>query len=424
MVDDFVLCGENEATLDGTTDGATAYEWYVFNEEVDEYELIPGEEEATLTVNESGNYRVLVMDDLNEETDEDDINVSFYPEPVATVPEDLLVCPDAVSVNLRNLDDQIIADNSNAETYRVNYYESREDYEDANPIGAPEDFHIDGEGQLFAAVEGEDSSCISDLVSVDLSFADEIDFGLEEVTVICATADGNLDEPFTLGEDLGGNFEYEWLLDEETVSTDAILNLNSLPSASEVTLILTDLRADCQQEFVSELRVYSPPESLEVAIEGDGLDRPFSVSAEAFGGVNPDAEYEYRLDDGPWQSSDIFNNVPFGVHTISARDVNGCGVRVSESFDLIGYPQFFTPNGDGYNDTWRIRSNSRIRVLDLYVFDRYGKLLKQLDPNSAGWDGTHGGRDLPSDDYWFKLEYENLETGEQREFKSHFTLKR
>ena len=55
----------------------------------------------------------------------------------------------------------------------------------------------------------------------------------------------------------------------------------------------------------------------------------------------------------------------------------------------------------------------------IYIFDRYGKLLKELDPLGLGWDGTYIGYPLPSTDYWFRVQ---LEDG--REFKSHFSLVR
>jgi gliding motility-associated-like protein len=60
----------------------------------------------------------------------------------------------------------------------------------------------------------------------------------------------------------------------------------------------------------------------------------------------------------------------------------------------------------------------------LYIFDRYGKLIKQLSPtlNSNGWDGTYNEKAMPSTDYWFLLEYK--ENGVAKEFKAHFSLKR
>jgi gliding motility-associated-like protein len=40
------------------------------------------------------------------------------------------------------------------------------------------------------------------------------------------------------------------------------------------------------------------------------------------------------------------------------------------------------------------RSGSKIQI-----FDRYGKLLKEISPNSTGWNGTYNGQPLPATDY-------------------------
>ena len=86
---------------------------------------------------------------------------------------------------------------------------------------------------------------------------------------------------------------------------------------------------------------------------------------------------------------------------------------------MIGYKKYFTPNNDGINDKWKILG---IRIdfnnaSEIYIFDRYGKLLKQLDPITDGWDGTYLGKPMPATDYWFRV---YLEDG--REFKGHFSL--
>ncbi|MBT8270586.1 MAG: T9SS type B sorting domain-containing protein, partial [Bacteroidia bacterium] len=138
--------------------------------------------------------------------------------------------------------------------------------------------------------------------------------------------------------------------------------------------------------------------------------------------VSGEGDYEFAIDDpaGPYQDSNFFDMVAPGLHTIYVRDKNGCGI-VEKVVSVIGFPKFFTPNGDSYNDSWQVfgvnnafQSNSTIRI-----FDRYGKLLKQLDPAGPGWDGTYNGRLMPSNDYWFVV---TLEDG--RVFSSHFTLKR
>ncbi|MDV6168035.1 T9SS type B sorting domain-containing protein [Flavobacterium sp. DG1-102-2] len=132
--------------------------------------------------------------------------------------------------------------------------------------------------------------------------------------------------------------------------------------------------------------------------------------------------YVYGLDNpnGPYGESNFFENVSPGIHTIYISDVSGCGI-VSKEITVLTVPKFFTPNQDGVNDTWNIIGvntffypNSKI-----YVFDRYGQLLADIDPKGIGWDGNYHGRRLPADDYWYVVA---LDDG--RTIKGHFSLLR
>ena len=85
----------------------------------------------------------------------------------------------------------------------------------------------------------------------------------------------------------------------------------------------------------------------------------------------------------------------------------------------MNYPYFFTPNGDGINDTWTINlGTSTLSIIS--IFDRYGKLIKQIAANSSGWDGTFNGIQLPATDYWFTIDF--IENNNPRTFKAHFSL--
>lgn len=127
----------------------------------------------------------------------------------------------------------------------------------------------------------------------------------------------------------------------------------------------------------------------------------------------------YQLDNGVFQSSNVFENVKNGCHIINVTDLKGC-TALSSSIFVFDYPKFFTPNEDGYNDYWKIDLENSTTTL--HIFDRYGKFLKQLRQNENGWDGTYNGQKLPATDYWFVLKYE--ECGVSKTFKSHFSLKR
>lgn len=136
--------------------------------------------------------------------------------------------------------------------------------------------------------------------------------------------------------------------------------------------------------------------------------------------------YEYALFNGndlvyPYQSSNSFNNIAPGFYTLRVRDIkNNCGI-IEDIISVIGFPKVFTPNGDGDNDYWNIKgvSNSFQPNSKVLIFDRYGKLIKQLNPLEKGWDGTFNGTPLPVSDYWFAA---TLQDG--RVVKDHFTLKR
>jgi gliding motility-associated-like protein len=139
--------------------------------------------------------------------------------------------------------------------------------------------------------------------------------------------------------------------------------------------------------------------------------------------INPvGLNYVYQMDSGPFQISPVFENVASGLHSITVNDVNGCSALTDTNVLVIGSPKFFTPNGDGYNDIWNITSLSDQLNTRIYIFDRYGKLLKDISPNGSGWDGTYIGQPMPADDYWFTVEYS--EQNSIKKYKSHFSLKR
>ena len=132
-------------------------------------------------------------------------------------------------------------------------------------------------------------------------------------------------------------------------------------------------------------------------------------------------EYEYSLDGGEFQASNEFYDVGSGAHYITARGISGnCGVAVIEVV-VLKHPKYFTPNKDGYNETWTIPDLLDHPEARISIFDRYGKLIKLMKPTD-GWDGTFNGREMPSDDYWFGVSFE--QDGVPKEFKSHFTLRR
>ena len=128
-------------------------------------------------------------------------------------------------------------------------------------------------------------------------------------------------------------------------------------------------------------------------------------------------DYEFSLNDITYQDENVFTRLSIGEYTIYARDKNGCGT-ITKNIYILNAPKYFTPNGDGFHDTWSIMYSETEETLDIKIYDRYGKLLKTLDKNSS-WDGSYKGKNMPTSDYWFVVTRSN-----SRNYTGHFTLKR
>ncbi|UUC45348.1 choice-of-anchor L domain-containing protein [Flavobacterium cerinum] len=128
-------------------------------------------------------------------------------------------------------------------------------------------------------------------------------------------------------------------------------------------------------------------------------------------------DYEFSLDGVIFQDSPTFTNLDSGEYTVTVKDKKECGI-VHKTFFVLDYPRFFTPNGDGYNDVWRIPYLNRYPTAQVAIFDRYGKLL-HFFKGGGYWNGQYNRRDLPSTDYWFTITFDN-----GRVVKGHFSMLR
>ncbi|RZJ33171.1 MAG: T9SS type B sorting domain-containing protein, partial [Flavobacterium sp.] len=130
--------------------------------------------------------------------------------------------------------------------------------------------------------------------------------------------------------------------------------------------------------------------------------------------------FGYSIDqpNGPFQAGNYFPAISCGRHIAYVDGGNGCGAS-SFAFEIMGIPSYFSPNNDGFADRWNITCGENHPATTLYIFDRFGKLIKEIGAAGLGWDGTLNGQPMPSDDYWYILNSDDGKTS-----KGHFALKR
>lgn len=155
----------------------------------------------------------------------------------------------------------------------------------------------------------------------------------------------------------------------------------------------------CQLSRNIEVSFSEPPVITEIKTTENTL------TVYAQGGI----PMEYSLNQVFWQSSPIFTNLQPGIYYAYVRDAEGCSTAAKMA-GLLGVPNFISPNGDGYNDTWEIRALEAFPNTRLQIFDRYGKqFVNRVLTGDFKWDGKYNGQPLPSGSYWYILILENGE---------------
>nr|WP_294933861.1 T9SS type B sorting domain-containing protein [uncultured Flavobacterium sp.] len=264
--------------------------------------------------------------------------------------------------------------------------------------------------RIYARIENA-NDCIG-IYIVDL-FVDKLpNIDIDDNAVFCLNHPGT---PVILNAGIGNqnpaSFTYLWTPNGETTPTISILAsgtytvtvTNSLGCSKVRTIIVKDSDV-AVVENVSVVDL-SDNNTVTVYVQGD------------------ESEFVYSLDqpNGSFQDSNYFDDVTPGIHIVYISDKDGCKVDTKHEFPVLGIPTFFTPNGDGYHDTWRIKGMEKGHYANstIYIYDRYGKLLKQMAPGGEGWNGTFNNQMVSATDYWYVM---HLEDG--RTIKGHFALKR
>lgn len=97
-------------------------------------------------------------------------------------------------------------------------------------------------------------------------------------------------------------------------------------------------------------------------------------------------------------------------YTLRAVSPQGC-VRVAEKvfrllFPQVRFPNAFTPNGDGHNDSFEMTIFEGTALIErMQIFNRWGVLIYESTDPKARWDGTVNGQPAPSDVYLYRISW-------------------
>ncbi|SIQ34338.1 T9SS type B sorting domain-containing protein [Maribacter ulvicola] len=403
-----VSCDNQTVVLDATTLDALDYEWYL--DAGAGYQRIPGESDPELSIAVSGMYRVMVVRPLGNNLISE-VQVAYAPSPETFSLEDETACLDGTAIALNEKDAEALGGQSSME-FRVSYHESFEDAIDGANALSKEFIPTQVLQTIYVRTTSiENSMCFDASETFDMNGIELPVLDIENEVFVCGE-----ESVVTIGQHSpNANFTYEW-------SSGQTSSLITVSEPGVYVLSVTNRTGVIQCVTVRSVTVVfsNPPVISDISIAyNDDASNVVTVFLEENG------NFEFQVDNDTPQNSGVFNNLFPGEHTITVRDLHGCG---SDTRDIVvvGFPKFFTPNGDNVNDTWNVDGLSVLDNPVITIYDRYGKLLHQLFENSDGWDGSLNGVLLPESDYWFKLSYTNSlgESTNASYLNNHFTLKR
>ena len=333
------------------------------------------------------------------------------------------------NISLKNKIPEILANYKPSEfaDFYVSFYENLIDAESGNIAAALNENIFENainNQTIYVRVENIKNTPIS-CVHTSLSFKINIkplpDFtvigeeNIDDPQIVCLN-----DTPLTLeAENAAANYNYKWT--DETgalLGSDAILNVTI---AGKYSVTASDQSpGGCSRKrtiVVNASNVAILEERFITIIDESndiGSNDNIAVSIDIISNNLGPGDYQFAIisnDTGNrtpfigFQDDPLFENLEGGIYTLIVNDKKGCTPDTTLQISVLQFPKFFTPNGDGTNDTWDVKGanktfypNSRINI-----FNRFGKLVAQIPIDSKGWNGTYNGKLLPSDDYWYHI---------------------
>jgi gliding motility-associated-like protein len=322
--------------------------------------------------------------------------------------------------DLSTLDTEVL-DGQNPANYAVSYHLSQADAEaNTAPLSNPYT-NISNPQTIYARVSNVSTTTSVCYATTALELRVNLlpIFDLDPSYILCLNSNGTevVSSPVMDTGLSEADYSFEWSYNS-TVIAGATGSSYTATQAGNYSVRVTNTTTMCENTAQTVVQGSEPP-----ILTAEVTSAAFSDNATIEVQLSGSGDYELSIDNGPWTTDTVFTGLSAGIHEIWARDLIGCGQARVELL-VIGYPPFFTPNGDGYNDTWNIFSLSDQLESKIYIFDRYGKLLKEISPQGRGWDGIYNGALMPSSDYWFTVNYRDPNTDVVKEFRAHFALKR
>ena len=348
--------------------------------------------------------------------------VIVNPEPTFTPVSNLSYCDDLLdgddangivqNIDLESQIPLLLGASQDPDDFLVTFHaNSTEAASGANNLASPYT-NTNTTETIFVRIKNKATSCVNDAATFEVIVNKLPEFTVTSPQIVCLN-----DAPKNIAvENPAEIYSYTWL-DAAGTALSVADNLDvNIGGKYTVTATTTD-GTNCSRTetiIVNESNAATLlPSYVTIVDEGNniGSENNLSILIDTISNDLGPGDYQFALINNDtntttaFQDETIFENLEGGIYTIIVNDKNGCVPNATLQVSVLQFPKFFTPNGDGQNDTWVIKGanktfypNSKINI-----FNRFGKIVAQIAIDGQGWDGTYNGKKLSSDDYWFNI---------------------
>ena len=255
--------------------------------------------------------------------------------------------------------------------------------------------------EITAMITDEFGCEASDMITIEVY---QFDLSIDGPEISCVDEEVLLT---LINNSIGDNFSYDWEPTECIVSGEGTPEvIVSSDLTKDVMVIVTNEDNGCMDSVTFTFNISDINKSIIVDDDSPFQCQEIILSIEP---DDPNCSYLWSNGETTVSISDtILENTTYSV---TITDENGCTLEQSLTVDPelpqcneddVFIPNAFSPNGDGVNDVFRVRSNF-VKTMDLRVYDRWGEEIFITTDVGSGWDGTYRGANVTPNVYAYCL---------------------
>jgi gliding motility-associated-like protein len=270
------------------------------------------------------------------------------------------------------------------------------------------------EGLKTITLNLKEDNCESDTVSLDIivianpvtDFEADPETGCSELNVSFTNLSTRLNSETYL-------WNFDGITSTDTNTSHTFIN----PGDYSVTLTTTN-RNICENSITKNntITVYELPNPEFEADPPETILEEGTINFINSSSSNDIMTYKWDFDDGDSSSlanpEHKYNSVGLYLVNLIATTSFGCQSEVSKTVTIhpdnsVFPPNVFTPNGDGENDTFKVKGDG-VNSYALRIFSRWGELIFESTSLNDEWDGYYNGNLVPPGTYVYKINYSSM----------------